>query len=111
MALHTRIALVPSAPRTTSGNASNRLTHGNLVVLPIVTAVSGTSPTLGITVEWSTTGTTWVTADPPDTFTQLTAVGGAAKFFVAKGVYYRVVWTIGGSSPSFTFSIDTMHVE
>jgi hypothetical protein len=68
--------------------------------------VSGTTPNLTITVEWSDDGTTWFLADPPDTMTALTATGKRTKEFDVKAAYFRAVWTITGTTPSFTFALD-----
>jgi hypothetical protein len=71
-----------------------------------VSAASGTTPTLDLTVEWSPDGgTTWYKADTPDAFTQITAAKQVVKSFTLKGTSYRVVWTIGGTTPSFTFDV------
>lgn len=66
-----------------------------------VTAASGTSPQLTVTVEHSTTGVgSWSTLA---TFTAATAAG-AERVTVAGTVnrYVRAVFTIAGTSPSFT---------
>lgn len=97
---------------TASGNsgAINSLlsTHTGLSRLTIhlsVAAASGTTPTLDVSVEWSVNGGfTWHAADPADAFTQITTTGDVAKSFEIKGSLYRLVWTIGGTTPSFTFS-------
>lgn len=75
-----------------------------------VTAVSGSaSPTLALSVEWSNDNAVWYKADPADTFTAITATGTAAKRFTAKGHLFRVVWVLTGTTPSFTFSVETCH--
>lgn len=104
--------VVASAARTTTGtsNAIAAASLGNepgtrLNLVVNVTAVSGT-PTLDLTVEWSHDGgTTWATADPADAFTQITTAVAKAKQFAIKTPTYRLRWTIGGGTPSLTFSI------
>lgn len=105
--------VVPSAARTTSADSGAINAGGSVRFQPIdsvsllvdVTAVSGTGPTLDLSVEWSHDGTTWAPAEPADDFTQITAVGSVVKNFSLKMPIYRVVWTIAGTTPSFTFSI------
>lgn len=99
---------VTSAAKTTTGN-SGALTldpGATLQVFLDVTAVSGTTPTLDVTVEWSHDGASFFPAQPPDSFTQVTAVSKAVKNIPVKAPFYRVVWTIGGTTPSFTFAIN-----
>lgn len=100
-----------SAARATSGNQVGALAQGGmtLAVLVDVTAVSGTTPSMTVSVEWSQDGgTTFAQADPADTMTAITATGTKAKNFVVKGSTFRVVWTITGTTPSFTFSVRTL---
>jgi hypothetical protein len=61
-----------------------------------------------LSVEWSLDGgTTFGPADPVDAFTAVTnvATGVKVKLFDVKGPHYRVVWTITGTTPSFTFKL------
>jgi hypothetical protein len=80
-----------------------------------VTAASGTSPTLSVVIEGSDDGTNWHTlatvgsngyavgsvGSTPSNFTGAATVRGTCP--AARYVRYRSV--IGGSSPSFTFSV------
>ncbi|WP_020385929.1 hypothetical protein [Kribbella catacumbae] len=78
----------------------------NLNVLVNVTAVSGTTPSLAVEVEWfDEANAAWAKASPGDTFTAITAAGGVVKQFVAKAARYRVAWAITGTTPSFTFGV------
>ncbi len=111
------LAAVASAARTTTGVSSAIAVATNtvsptLVALAVnVTAVSGTTPTLDLSVEWSTDGgTTWFVGQPADTFTQVTATGTAIKTFTPKAPHCRVRWTIAGTTPSFTFAVDLVDV-
>lgn len=96
-----------SSAKTVTGNSGGQSvgTGTTIAVLADVTAVSGTAPTMTLSVEWSDDGATWFQADPADTFTALTAVGKKTKFFDIKGTSWRAVWTIQGTTPSFTFSL------
>lgn len=100
--------VVPSATRTATGvsSAISLAVEGDsLSLLADVTAVSGVGPTLDLTVEWSHDGTSWAVAEPADSFAQITAAKTVAKTFTVKGPMYRVRWAIGGTTPSFTFSV------
>ena len=72
-------------------------------ILVAVSAVSGTTPSCTFTVEWSNDGVNFAQGDTADTFTAITAIGNKVKDFAIKGVYCRLVWTITGTTPSFTF--------
>src|SRR5688572_8225414 len=109
MPLRETRTVVSSAARTTSSETSAlTITPGAtaLNLLLDITAVTGTSPTLDVAIEWSFDGgTTWAPADTADTFAQRTAAAKRAKQFTVKAGTYRIVWTIGGTAtPTFTFS-------
>ena len=95
---------VASAARTTSSNSGALDASGirTVSLLLDVTAASGTTPTLNVSVEESDDGTTWRSVGA---FAQKTAVSNERKSFAIAGDYYRVVWTVGGTTPSFTFSV------
>lgn len=104
----TNAAVVPSAARTTSGNSvSLPLLTGakTLNVLADVTAASGSTPSLALSIEWSHDGTTWFTPETADSFTAITAATKKVKAFTVKAPFYRVVWAITGTTPSFTFAV------
>ena len=97
---------VASAARTTSGNSGALTGFGDWSRFRAqlnVTAASGTSPTLDVVVEDSFDGTTWNTVA---TFTQKTAAG--VQVVDVSGQFteqLRVRWTVGGTTPSFTFDV------
>lgn len=100
--------LVASAARTATGNSGSIAAQGgneNVSVLLACSAVSGTSPSLTLTVEWSHDGTNWAQGDSADTFTAITATGNKVKSFTVKGAFMRLVWTVSGTTPSFTFGV------
>lgn len=67
------------------------------------TAVSGTSPTLAVSYEVSPDdGATWFTHT---TGANITAVGKQVIQLTGLGRTYRVTGTVGGTSPSFTYSV------
>lgn len=98
--------LVASAARTASGD-SGRLGHfGHASTLRLqldVSAASGTSPTLDVVIEDTLDGTNWNTIG---TFAQKTASGREViNVTTPFSDTLRARWTIGGTTPSFTFSV------
>lgn len=76
---------------------------GTLRLSQTTSAVSGTSPTLDVSVKTSADGVTWYTAG---TFTQITGAGTERKC-CAVDRWVRLDWTIGGSStPTVTAGFD-----
>lgn len=110
--------IVASAARTTSSNSAafsvrdqdeKGIGLSNLNVVVDVTAASGTGPSLALEVEWSVDGTTFGAADgSADTFAAITAAGVKAKRVSIKAPFYRLKWTITGTTPSFTFSASAL---
>ncbi len=99
--------IVPSAARTTSGNTGVLGGHyGEYTQIRAqleVTAASGTDPTLDVVIEDTLDGTNFNTIG---TFSQKTAPGREVINITAPfGDRLRVSWTIGGTDPSFTFSV------
>lgn len=94
--------------RTTSGTSeaiSLEPLGETLYLMVSVAAVTGRSPTLDLSVEWSHDGSVWAVADN-DTFRQITqADTQVIKGFNIKAPLYRVRWVLDGASPSFTFSV------
>lgn len=70
-------------------------------------ARSGTSPTLDVTVlTYDKSGDDWHVIA---TFTQLTAVGKEMKAVAANmGDKIAILYTIGGTTPSFTFTVSAV---
>ena len=67
-----------------------------------VTEVSGGSPTLDITIEESVDAIVWKDLA---SFTQKTAPVKAIMKLTAFARHLRASWVIGGTTPSFTFSL------
>lgn len=67
-----------------------------------ITAVSGTTPTIDFVVQTRIAGI-WV-ALPNVTIAQKTTVTSFATALTNTGKEIRLSWTVGGTSPSFTFS-------
>lgn len=94
---------LPSAVRTTSGQAAGVLTGAGHTVRAFldVTAASGTAPSMTLTLETSHDGTTWSAVAA---FTAKTAVSTERKVFVGLNKHIRWSWAITGTGPSLTFS-------
>ncbi len=76
--------------------------NGIVAVMLKVTAVSGTSPTLDVTIQDGD-------ADPPTTdrwaWPQISAIGEYKAYVRTTKNHVRYVSTIGGINPSFTYSV------
>lgn len=82
----------------------------NLAILVTLGTVTGTTPTLDITVEWSHNGTDFVATDTtPDAMAQLTdsdSDGGATKVFTMKAPYFRASFAVTGTgTPTFPATV------
>lgn len=98
------VVFVGSGARTVSASGATFEMGGNtnLRLDLDVTAASGTTPTLDATVQTSKDGATWRTLG---TFAQKTAISAERKSFGGCDRFARIIWTIGGTTPSFTFSV------
>lgn len=75
---------------------------GPVVVMAHVTAATGTTPTLDITLEQSANGSSgWATV-AGSALSQFTAAGNRIGFAAPTQPYVRVVATIGGTTPAIT---------
>lgn len=76
-------------------------------VVAEVTAVSGTTPTLDLIIQGSDNGSSWVDYDGVQ-LAQVNTTGFFESLFKgpAEHRYLRVKGVLGGTSPSFTLSID-----
>lgn len=97
--------VVTSAARTANGNSSSVTgwARQGAVAKVDVTAASGTTPQLTVTVQDSPDGSTWTTRD---TFGVKTGVSNETRTIPSGlDIFQRVAWTITGTTPSFTFSV------
>lgn len=103
-----RETLVASAARAASGNSGAIGGFGYAKTLRVqldVTAVAGATPTLDVVVEDTIDGVNFNTIG---TFAQRTAVGRQVIDVTSPfSDIARIRWTIGGGTPSFTFSVDS----
>jgi hypothetical protein len=99
-------AQLASAARTTSTNGTAFDTSGydSISATLVISAASGTNPTLDVVLETTADGTNYYTvlAYPQQTTTN----AGVARVFAGLGSLSRWKWTIGGTdTPTFTFAI------
>ena len=107
MRVISKVIFLPSAARTTSGDTrASRVDASNFyegLFFLDVTAVSGTSPTLDVVIEtYDELSGKWF---PIATFSQFTATGSELKTATGLGQALACRYTIGGTEPSFTFSV------
>lgn len=100
--------VVASGARTASGNSGVLAGYGEASTLRVQldsAGGTGTTPTLDVVIEDSLDGTNWNTIGTA--FTQVTA--GASRQVKDINTPFadriRVRWTVGGTTPSFTFSV------
>jgi hypothetical protein len=75
---------------------------GTARLLLDVTAASGTTPTLDVAIQTSKDNSTWRAVAA---FAQKTTTGTELKSFTGLDRFVRAVFTIGGTTPSFTASV------
>jgi hypothetical protein len=92
------------AAQTASGNGASQDmgAKGSARLTLDVTAASGTTPTLDVTLQTSEDALTWRTLG---TFAQKTIVSAERKSFGGADRYVRALWVIAGTTPSFTFTV------
>lgn len=100
-------AFATSAARTASGDSGARtgFEHASTLRAQLnVTAASGTSPTLDVVLEDTLDGTNW---NVVGTFAQKVGPGREVINVTAPFTdRLRARWTLGGTTPSFTFTVD-----
>lgn len=110
------MAVLPSAARTANGDlALSTGVNRYLAVDVDVTAVSGTAPTLTLRLErqgedgvWYDTG--WAPPAVTAAGVVSASVGPGCTTNVVLTDNVRLRWTVGGTSPSFTFSASLVTV-
>lgn len=90
--------------RTGNGNGAPVAvgTHHTARLTLNVTAASGTSPSLTVTVQHSEDGTTWRSHTA---FAAATGTGAQRLVISGLDQFLRVSWAITGTTPSFTFTV------
>jgi hypothetical protein len=99
-----QVILAPRATRTASGSGPGvgMPEESTLRLTLDVSAASGTTPTLTVAVEHSRDGVTWTALDA---FPQVTGAGTTHRTFGGVDNYVRATWSVGGTTPSFTFAV------
>ncbi len=112
------IAGHPTAARTATGQTSGidlRAYDGDVLFLLDSAAGGGSSPTLDVTIEESADNSSFAAvASGAVAFTQVTGTASAQKVALNKDDakrYVRIKYTIGGSSPTFTFSVNAVGLK
>lgn len=106
-----------TAARTSTGNGTGfdvQPYDGDLVLVLDSAAGTGTTPTLAVTVEHSDVLGSGYTAITGAAFTTVTTTASQQKLVVSKDEakrYVRVTYTLGGGTPSFTFSVNAIGVK
>ena len=104
-------AVVPSAARTTSGNSGAIGANGASVCLGVnVTAFAGTTPSMVLTVEWSFDGVNFGPGETAVAFAAITGAKTTTQRVPTQAPYYRLVWAITGTTPSFTFTANAWSI-
>lgn len=93
----------------TSGPVANAGAAAGAVLMVHCTAASGTGPTLNCSLEESADGSTWTAVTGSGT-AQLAATGNALATAAVTKNFVRVTATVGGTTPSFTFSATVLVV-
>jgi len=110
---HEVIPYLPPTVITANGDSGSNpflVTRGHTVVFFInVTAVSGTSPTLNVYIDiQDPISGAWAQQDASP---QITSPQMLPMAEPVRSTKYRVRWVLGGSSPSFTISVNVVLVK
>ncbi len=103
--------ILASAARVASGETSGFGCRAaqSLRIYADVTAVSGTSPTLNVTIQSSPDNSQWYTAA---SFSEIDATGNHTQVATFPGRYFRCAYVIGGTdTPTITFSLTKITFE
>jgi hypothetical protein len=106
--------LAPTAARTTTGTGSAVDVRGLKGIAAIVldsAAGTGTTPTLDLVIQDSPDGTTGWANVTGAAFAQVAGAASRQKIPLdvdAVRGFIRASWTIGGGTPSFTFSANAL---
>ena len=106
-----------TAARTATGSATGvnvQARDGDLYLVLDSAAGTGTTPTLDVTVESSDTLGGTYTAITGAAFTRVTTTASQQSLVISKDEarhFIRVTYTLGGTTPSFTFSVNAVGVN
>jgi hypothetical protein len=107
------LTYLPSQTVTTNGDSGTNpliVNYGSVVVFFLnVSSLGGTGPTLDVYIDIQDPASgAWVNQDK---FLTVTSTGTWALALPVRAVKYRVRWVLGGTTPSFTFSIGVVIVK
>jgi hypothetical protein len=109
------IELTYIAPQTVTSSGDSGanplvINYGSVVVFFLnVSNVGGTDPTLNVYIDIQDPASgAWVNQDK---FPTVTSTGTWALALPVRAVKYRVRWVLGGTNPSFTFSIGVVIIK
>jgi hypothetical protein len=107
------VTVLTSAARTANGDtyaSPLAVDYGSVITFFLdVTAVSGTTPTLDLYIDIQDPASgKWVNQDK---FPQVTATGTYALSVYVRSNRYAVRWVLGGTTPSFTFSVGAVIIK
>ena len=109
--------LHPTTARTATGNGTGadlQARDGDLCLVLDSAAGTGTTPTLDVTVESSDTLGGTYTAITGAAFTRVTTTASQQLLVISKDEarrFVRIVYTLTGTTPSFTFSVNALGVN
>jgi hypothetical protein len=107
----------PTAARPVTGNGAAvdvQTLDGDIFLILDSAAGTGTAPTLDIKVQSSDTSGGTFTDITGAVFTQVTGTAAQQAITISKDEarrWIRIVYTVGGSNPSFTFSVNGVGVK
>lgn len=107
----------PTTARTATGNGAAvdvQTLDGDIFLILDSAAGTGTTPTLDIKVQSSDTSGGTFTDITGAVFTQVTGTAAQQAITISKDEarrWIRIVYTVGGSNPSFTFSVNGVGVK
>jgi hypothetical protein len=104
-----RETIVASAARTATGNSgplSGYNGHQQAVIQINVTALAGTTPTLIVSVDDSVDGTNFNSILATASITAVGITVLRIPITTSFSDLLRISWTVGGTTPSFTFQVD-----
>jgi len=102
-ALKSSGAVTDSTDGGTTGIEVNTTATRGMTAVATVSAVSGTTPALALSIQESDDNSTWNTCASFDT---IDAVGQYACRFASSKRYIRTFSTVTGTTPSFTYRVD-----
>lgn len=86
-----------------ANETENPVSQLGVVATVVVTAVSGTTPTLVVSLQdAATSGGSYTTEGSS---ISITAAGTYTFLVPISNLFYRASWVIGGTTPSFTFAV------